>query len=287
MDSAYERHRHRFREKKEEKNLQGIPKLEEKIPAEIEEEIEAELEKEKLQFSKKFESIRIITLIDNKSLEENLKPSWGLSLLIIADALNILFDAGNDPTILLSNMNSLHISTKQLTSVFISHNHKDHTSGLSVILTERPDLRIFAIENSNLEKEFPVATIQKISNAEEIYPGAYAIPFKESQPPEQVLVLNTEKGLIVITGCAHPGIEEIISKVKSLFNENIYLVMGGFHLMNKEDEELEKIIGIFRRANVEKVSPMHCTGEKAILLFEEAYGENFIENGAGKLVVIE
>ena len=46
---------------------------------------------------------------------------------------------------------------------------------------------------------------------------------------EQSLILNTPEGLIVITGCAHPGIVEIVKKAKAMLNRDIYLAIGGFH----------------------------------------------------------
>ena len=53
--------------------------------------------------------------------------------------------------------------------------------------------------------------------------------------PEQSLVLNTSKGLIVMTGCSHPGIADMLENIKASFGKDIYLVFGGFHLMNASD----------------------------------------------------
>jgi 7,8-dihydropterin-6-yl-methyl-4-(beta-D-ribofuranosyl)aminobenzene 5'-phosphate synthase len=55
--------------------------------------------------------------------------------------------------------------------------------------------------------------------------------------PEQALVLNTRLGLVVMTGCSHPGIVEMLKEIKSKFNKNIYTVFGGFHLLDKSGSQ--------------------------------------------------
>ena len=71
---------------------------------------------------------------------------------------------------------------------------------------------------------------------------------------------------VIVTGCAHPGIVEMITKAKELFDRPVYLVVGGFHLGDKSRNQLRNIIAEFRRLGVQKVSPTHCTGEEAIAL---------------------
>lgn len=98
--------------------------------------------------------------------------------------------------------------------------------------------------------------------------------------------MNTENGLIIITGCAHPGIVNIVKKSKEIANKNIYLVLGGFHLGEASDSEINSIIKNFRELEVKKVAPCHCTGDKAIQLFEQEYKDDFIKNGVGKIIKI-
>jgi 7,8-dihydropterin-6-yl-methyl-4-(beta-D-ribofuranosyl)aminobenzene 5'-phosphate synthase len=64
---------------------------------------------------------------------------------------------------------------------------------------------------------------------------------------EQSLVIYTEKGLVVITGCAHPGIVKIVNKAKDLVKSDVLLVMGGFHLGGESKGEIENIISSFRK----------------------------------------
>jgi len=101
---------------------------------------------------------------------------------------------------------------------------------------------------------------------------------------EQSLAVKTAEGLVVVTGCAHPGIVEVVRKAKALSGDEVYLVLGGFHLGGKSQREIEGIISEFRRLGVRKVAPCHCTGEQAIKMFRQEYGEDFIQAGAGKVV---
>jgi 7,8-dihydropterin-6-yl-methyl-4-(beta-D-ribofuranosyl)aminobenzene 5'-phosphate synthase len=103
---------------------------------------------------------------------------------------------------------------------------------------------------------------------------------------EESLALDTPQGLIVVTGCAHPGIVDIVRRSMELVPGEIHLVMGGFHLGRLPREDVLDIIEEFKSMGVKKVAPTHCTGDMAIRLFREAYGEDFIEAGCGAVIEI-
>jgi 7,8-dihydropterin-6-yl-methyl-4-(beta-D-ribofuranosyl)aminobenzene 5'-phosphate synthase len=103
---------------------------------------------------------------------------------------------------------------------------------------------------------------------------------------EQALVLDTPKGLVVMTGCSHPGIVSMLEKIKASFNKNIYMVFGGFHLMNKSDQEMESIISRMKALGVKKCGATHCTGDKQIKIFRERFGSDFIDLGVGNTVTV-
>jgi 7,8-dihydropterin-6-yl-methyl-4-(beta-D-ribofuranosyl)aminobenzene 5'-phosphate synthase len=105
--------------------------------------------------------------------------------------------------------------------------------------------------------------------------------------PEQALVIDTDKGLVVITGCAHPGIVDMVRFVKDKFNKDIYMVFGGFHLMDKSDKQVRAIITEFQALGVQKAGPCHCSGDQCIELFKEAYKEDFIDIGVGTVIRLE
>ena len=105
--------------------------------------------------------------------------------------------------------------------------------------------------------------------------------------PEQALVIQTGQGLVVITGCAHPGIVAILEKVQNLFAEPVNLVLGGFHLGDKSEAEIDAILNDFRRLEVEQVAPCHCTGEYAITRFVAEYGKDIFQVGVGSMIRLE
>jgi 7,8-dihydropterin-6-yl-methyl-4-(beta-D-ribofuranosyl)aminobenzene 5'-phosphate synthase len=89
---------------------------------------------------------------------------------------------------------------------------------------------------------------------------------------------------VVVTGCSHPGIVAIREKAKQLGGGRVLAVLGGFHLLNHSDEAVAGIVAHFQELGVERVGATHCTGEKAIAAFRNAYGARFIEMGAGRVV---
>jgi 7,8-dihydropterin-6-yl-methyl-4-(beta-D-ribofuranosyl)aminobenzene 5'-phosphate synthase len=98
---------------------------------------------------------------------------------------------------------------------------------------------------------------------------------------EQSLVIETAQGLVVITGCAHPGVVNIVRQAKELAGGEVYLVLGGFHLGNTSTAEITGIIEDFQQLGVQKAAPCHCSGDVARRLFDEAYGEDFNPAGVG------
>jgi 7,8-dihydropterin-6-yl-methyl-4-(beta-D-ribofuranosyl)aminobenzene 5'-phosphate synthase len=104
---------------------------------------------------------------------------------------------------------------------------------------------------------------------------------------EQSLVLVTEQGLVVITGCAHPGIVRIVERAREIAvsgdaaNRDVHLVLGGFHLGRRPQATIEGIVEDFQRLGIQKVAPCHCSGDLSRSLFERAYGLDFIKVGVG------
>ena len=112
-----------------------------------------------------------------------------------------------------------------------------------------------------------------------LFPHIYTTGSLGTTIQEQSLVLETENGLIVITGCAHPGVVKIIQHVREHFDQEIHMVFGGFHLGGVNDIVLESIISQFRGMEVRKAGPCHCSGERCRELFEKEYAEDFLKLG--------
>lgn len=94
--------------------------------------------------------------------------------------------------------------------------------------------------------------------------------------PELSLALKTEKGVVLITGCSHSKVEEIIRAAKQYTGGNIELVEGGFHLLPYDAAYISKIAHLMKDdLGVRRVAPAHCTGNLAFKIFRDLYGANY------------
>ncbi len=187
-------------------------------------------------------------------------------------------------------MRILGINTSHIQSIMLSHAHNDHTGGLVHLLESgaRPTIYVFPSFGGNVDQETAKITeVVQVEPGESISQGMYTTGAMGGSIREQALVIRTSKGLVIVTGCAHPGIVQIVEKAKEMFGEPVYPVMGGFHLGDKSDHQLDGIITAFRDLGVQKVAPYHCTGDKAIARFKTEYGEDFIQTGVGGVIVVE
>lgn len=236
-------------------------------------------------------TIQMTVVYDNSSLDKKLRKDWGFSCFIKGMEKSILFDTGANGRILLSNMEALQISPDEVDLVFLSHEHKDHTGGLDMLLSYHPNIEVWLPEffSSSFKEETKRkgADIIEVENFQKICEGAYTTGVITGWIKEQSLILDTDKGLNVVTGCAHPRIIHIISTVKELLKKNIYMVFGGFHLAGFNDEEIKEIIKNFRAQGVKKVGPCHCSGNEARRLFATEYEDNYIKIGVGKEIQIQ
>jgi len=234
----------------------------------------------------------IVTLVyDNNPSVEGLKTGWGFSCLVEGCQKTILFDTGGDSETLLYNMEKLGIDPTQVEVVFLSHIHGDHTGGLEGFLEKNAKVDVFLLPSfpSSFKRKVKSlgADYVEVGEPSEVCKGVFSTGELGDGIKEQSLVVRTPKGLVIITGCAHPGIVEIIEHVKKSFKEDIYLVMGGFHLVSTPERKIEKIVKDFKRLGVVKSAPCHCSGDDCRRLFERGYKEDFIKLGVGSKIKVE
>ena len=245
----------------------------------IQPEISIESEKEEKP------EITLISVYDNYQVDPELKTAWGFATIIKTPQEPILFDTGGNSEALLSNMKKLGIDPSSIKKVVISHIHSDHLGGLEGFLERNSNVTVFI--PSSFPKSFKNMIIQngakfvEISAPRKISDSIYTTGELYGPPKEQSLIIDSKKGLVVITGCAHPGIVNIVKRAKKLMKrDKVYLVLGGFH------HPPLSCIKEFKGLGVEKIAPSHCTGDSAREAFRKEYKENFIEYGVGKIVEI-
>jgi 7,8-dihydropterin-6-yl-methyl-4-(beta-D-ribofuranosyl)aminobenzene 5'-phosphate synthase len=227
--------------------------------------------------------ITLTVVYDNRSADSRLGTAWGFACLIETGTTTILFDTGGDGQLLLDNLATLGIDPQAIEAVVLSHIHSDHTGGLDRLLAVNDHLTVYLprsfpagfkgrIHNPVVEVSEPVTIADHIHTTGEL--GSAFI--------EQALLIETQRGLIVLTGCAHPGIVEIVQQAQTV--GEIYLVMGGFHLADSGTAEVAAVIAELKRSGVQQAAPSHCTGDQAIDQFRAAFGPDFIPIGAGAVL---
>ena len=237
------------------------------------------LEKEEVE-------VTLVSVYDNYRVNPSLKAAWGFGCLIKTPEELILFDTGGDSEILLSNMEKMNIAPRSVSKVVISHIHGDHVGGLEGFLEENSNVTVY------IPASFPDsirdmitsrgAKFVDVSGPTKISDFVYSTGELYGPPNEQSLIINSKRGLIIITGCAHPGIVNIVKKAKELMKEEgVYLVVGGFH------HPPISVVEEFKELGVKKVAPSHCTGDSVRDAFAREYKEDSIEFGVGRTIEIK
>ena len=211
--------------------------------------------------------MKITIVYDNEVKQPGLKADWGFSCLIeVQDTPKILFDTGASSSILLHNMNKLGIDPSDIGIVVISHPHGDHTGGLQDILKANKDAELYlpqSFRGGILAKK-----ITKVKQPVEIRHNIFSTG--ELKGIEQSLVINTDKGLLVVVGCSHPGVESILNAA-SRFGK-VYGIIGGFHGFHD-----------FNQLNdLSLICPCHCTQYKSEI--RRLFPQQCLECGAGLVI---
>ena len=220
-------------------------------------------------------------LYDNRSMAEGIGPDWGFACMVGDD---LLFNTGEKSPLLLENMSKMGVNPASLASVVVSHADVYSAGALIDLLDQTPSANVY------LHSKFPQAFIanvrQKVGDRlvladefTEVSDGIYATgPYPTR---EQALVIRGESGLVVLTGCAQPSAGDILQNIRKHLDEPIDLVIGGLHLACRMEDEVLDAIKAFRRLGVKRAGLCHCTGEEAMQMFRDEYGDDFVEVGAG------
>jgi 7,8-dihydropterin-6-yl-methyl-4-(beta-D-ribofuranosyl)aminobenzene 5'-phosphate synthase len=217
--------------------------------------------------------VKLRIIYDNEA-EGSLKSDWGFSCLVEADNSNILFDTGASGAILSYNMKQLGLIRESIDVIALSHEHWDHVGGLDAVL--HPEVVVFLPRSfsSELKKRIAkqVAKVIEVSGPGDIKPGVHTTGELGLMTKEQSLVLETEGGVVVLTGCAHPGLKNIIDA--ATYFGDVYGVIGGFHGFDK----LKLLRGL------KMIMPCHCTARKKEIM--AMYPEKAEWCGAGAVIVL-
>jgi 7,8-dihydropterin-6-yl-methyl-4-(beta-D-ribofuranosyl)aminobenzene 5'-phosphate synthase len=232
--------------------------------------------------------MNLTVVYDNNPGPAGLRAEWGFACLIEGAEKRILFDTGGEGAVLLANMESLAIDPGSVDLVVLSHFHGDHTGGARALLAANPGIPVFvpAAFSEGLKQSLREAggEVVDVEDPVEICPGILSVGQMGEFIREQGLAIVTDGGVIVVTGCAHPGIVSVIERAREITGCELLLAMGGFHLGRHSGEALGEVVAGFREAGVRYAGPCHCSGDGGRQAFAQAYGEAYIELNVGSVV---
>jgi len=234
----------------------------------------------------------VITIVyDNYPFDKRLETSWGFACVIDGFGERVLFDTGGDGRVLLANMRTLEIDPKTIDLVVLSHAHGDHTGGLDALLGANPKVRVF------MPKAFPEelkrtvrvsgATLVETAEAVKVCEGISTTGVLGRAIAEQGIALAHPEGLIVVTGCAHPGIVALAAAAKKHADRPVFAALGGFHMGSASAARIDAVIEGLRKLGVRRVGPSHCSGDATRRRMKEAFGKDYLDSGLGARLVFE
>jgi 7,8-dihydropterin-6-yl-methyl-4-(beta-D-ribofuranosyl)aminobenzene 5'-phosphate synthase len=240
--------------------------------------------------------LRLTIIYDNTAFDNRLTPEWGFAVLVEFGDHTVLFDTGGSSTFM-DNMHLLGIDPKIVGAVVLSHEHGDHTGGLHSFLSEADQPVVYLLEGFSRSFKRVVSArteVVEVSSSMEIFPGIFTTgQIYGGGVYEQGLAIDLGNEIVVITGCAHPGVVRMTRRGRSAVQPGtnveykpIALVIGGFHLMGSSRNQVEAIIEDLRELGVKQVSPTHCTGDDVIEIFAQILGGDYIMGGAGRIITI-
>jgi len=266
---------------------------------------------------------RVTILYDAFGDRSGLTPDWGFAALIEYGGRRILFDTGNDGEVFARNVRALKVDLRHLDFAVISHRHGDHTGGLSYLLRVNPTVTIYAPyerfglfggpvpasiirpdtalprrmryfagavpEELQSSTVWPTAHFVTVDTLTEVAPDLALVSTVSRTPGtlelhELSLVLRTSKGLVVLVGCSHPGIETILDAAQA-YGGHVHEIFGGLHLVATPDAEIQRIAAALHDTRqLDLIAPGHCTGEPAFDVLSRVFGNRYIYAGLGTVV---
>jgi len=249
----------------------------------------------------------IKTLVENRAISEEFGTEHGLSLYIETAKHKLLFDVGASG-LFLENAKKLNVDIEDVDTVIISHGHYDHGGGLGAFLgvnskakiyvnqmafgdiyANRPggvteyigldkDLIVnerFVLVGDSLRLDYELELFSNVKGRKFFPSGNQDLLIKrggqfvhDDFAHEQNLVISEGDKKVLVAGCAHNGIVNIVEHMAAVLEESPTYVIGGFHLHNRtaersESKETVRTIGEYLKNTRAKYYTCHCTGIEA------------------------
>lgn len=104
---------------------------------------------------------------------------------------------------------------------------------------------------------------------------------------DQSLIIQLRKGIVILSGCGHSGMINIIKKaIKMTKTKRINLLIGGFHLLQASEKEIDSTLNGLRQFKIDLISPIHCTGLYATARLVNEYLERIRNLHTGDNIIL-
>lgn len=272
--------------------------------------------------------MKIINLVEDTKSDNGFENEHGLSFYIETPLHKLLFDCGQSD-MLLRNAKKADVDLKKVDTVILSHGHYDHSGGILPFAKINDSATLYAqkavfgdyynlydsekyigIDKGILDFKNLVTVDDSFKIDDELFlfsnirgnrflakgnlylkkkiDGAF---LQDDFIHEQCLVLSCEGKKILFSGCAHNGIVNILDRYFEIFKSMPDVVIGGFHLMQKDDYSEDDIINIEKIAyELLKTNAIfytgHCTGESACKILKNKMGDKLQILSSGAVVFV-
>jgi len=267
---------------------------------------------------------RVTILYDSFGKNPSMTMDWGFAALVEYGGKRILFDTGNNAKSFEHNVKAAAVDLQKLDFVVMSHRHGDHMGGLAYLLKVNPTVKIYAPKERSgvygddqpsstwyrkdpslpaeqryysgappeiihMGEAWPGANFQLIDKQTEIAPGMFLIALVSDLPGtlevhELSLAIRTPDGLVLVVGCSHPGVEQIMQEASAI-EPHIKILIGGLHQIQAADSEVERIAAALHdQYQLDRIAPGHCTGEPEFAALKKTFGDHYLYAGVGSVV---
>ena len=231
--------------------------------------------------------LRVTVVVEDTCPRRPFFGEHGLSLWIEADGRPVLFDTGFSGKALLHNLANLGLRLSRIEACVLSHPHDDHSGGLRAIVQDIEHVPFYCVSGC-FDSHLPDAEkirnhltkIHYLEQPQEIFPGMLVPAEQETinspYPTKEInLVIELEsRGLVIIVGCAHHGLNNLLEQAQTLCpGTPIYALIGGFHLKDTPEQEINATIAYLRQLDIKILAPNHCTGFNAIRAMAQQFPE--------------
>ncbi|MDA8174154.1 MAG: MBL fold metallo-hydrolase [Nitrospiraceae bacterium] len=223
----------------------------------------------------------------------------GFSALIECGGKKILLDTGATGVAVLHNLKLIGLQPEDIDMVVLSHGHNDHTGGLNLFhgkIIAHPDafVKRYLVTPAGASFDLTCPVQKNLKDRAQLEKGPVMLApgiwttgeierthkweeldlFRirrendmesDSIRDDQAVVISSGSGLAIIAGCSHAGIINTIEQAVRISGINeVYCVIGGFHLIGPGENKIERTIAELKRLKVKKIVPIHCTGFEGI-----------------------